>query len=96
MADRRDAAQGASAFTLAVREIATKDFVECVANVGDARFVPGALNIVPAQVALVLEMRAPDEATLEELERRLLARAQVEAEQFGLALEVERLGGHGP
>jgi N-carbamoyl-L-amino-acid hydrolase len=96
MADRRDAAQGASAFTLAVREIVMKDFAECVANVGDARFVPGAFNIVPAQVAVALEMRAPDESTLDELEGRLLAQARVEAERSGLALEVEKLGGHGP
>ena len=40
MSDRRDAAQGASALALAVREMVLKDFPDRVANVGDMRFAP--------------------------------------------------------
>ncbi|MBI3538541.1 MAG: M20/M25/M40 family metallo-hydrolase, partial [Chloroflexi bacterium] len=45
MQDRLDAAQGASAFCLAVREIALKNFPRGVVNVGKMEFVPGAFNI---------------------------------------------------
>jgi N-carbamoyl-L-amino-acid hydrolase len=92
MADRRDATLGASSFALAAREVVLADFPDCVANVGDMRFAPGAFNIVPAQVVLALEFRAPEPALFHRLDDALLERARVEAERFGLGLEVERLG----
>jgi len=92
MADRRDAALGASAFTLAARQVVLEDFPGCVANVGEMRFAPGAFNIVPAQVDVALEFRAPEVETLDRLEAALLDRARAAAEQFGLGLEVEPLG----
>ncbi|MGB8647408.1 MAG: Zn-dependent hydrolase [Anaerolineae bacterium] len=96
MHDRLDAAQGASAFTLAAREIVLHDFPECVANVGNTIFAPGAFNIVPARVTVSLEFRAPNESEFDRLGRVLLEQAQREAQQFGLALEVEFLGKHAP
>jgi len=92
MADRRDAGLGASAFALAAREVVIDDFPGCVANVGDMRFAPGAFNIIPAQVALALEFRAPEPALFRRLEEVLMERARAEAQRFGLGLEVERLG----
>jgi acetylornithine deacetylase/succinyl-diaminopimelate desuccinylase-like protein len=71
MAGRRDAAQGASVFTLAVLEVVTRDFAGCVVNVGDARFAPGVFNIVPARVTLALESRASESETLDRLEAAL-------------------------
>lgn len=70
--DRLAAAQGASAFTLAVRQVMLKEFPNCVANVGAMAFVPGAFNIVPAKVTLSLELRTPSAELLERLESRLL------------------------
>jgi N-carbamoyl-L-amino-acid hydrolase len=90
MPARRDAAQGASAFTLATREIVDR-FPDCTVNVGEMRFQPGAFNIVPARATLGLEYRAPDPAGMGRLEGALLARAEQEAARFGLGLEVERL-----
>jgi N-carbamoyl-L-amino-acid hydrolase len=92
MADRRDAAQGASALALAAREIVMRDFPDCVANVGDMQFAPGAFNIVPARVELALEFRASAPGPFDRLEAALLERARTEAEQFGLDLEIEWLG----
>ena len=91
MADRRDAALGASAFALAAREVVVNDFPDCVANVGDVRFAPGAFNVVPGRVVLALEFRAPEPDLFRQLEGVLLQRARTEAERFGLGLEVERL-----
>jgi N-carbamoyl-L-amino-acid hydrolase len=96
MTDRLDAAQGASAFTLAVRQIVLDEFPDCVANVGSMSFSPGAFNIVPSQVDLSLEFRAPDPGHLKRLEASLLERAQVEAERFNLGLEIAFLGRHQP
>ncbi len=91
LAKRQDAAQGASAFTLATHEIVA-GFAGCTVNVGDMRFAPGVFNIVPAQVTLGLEYRAPDPVQMERLAAALLARARSEAVRFGLGLEVECLG----
>jgi N-carbamoyl-L-amino-acid hydrolase len=92
MGERRDASLGASAFVLAARKRVMRDFAECVANVGDMRFVPGALNIVPARVELGLEFRASEAALFERLEETLLEQARVAADRFGLELEVQWLG----
>lgn len=96
MQDRRDAAQGASAFALAAREILLRDFPNCVANVGNMVFAPGVFNIVPASVAVALEFRAPSDRELSELESALLARAQSEANRFDLQINTERLGVYAP
>jgi N-carbamoyl-L-amino-acid hydrolase len=94
--DRLDASLGASAFTLAAREIVMNDFPNCVVNVGDMKFIPGAFNIVPARVDVALEFRSADEEEFKRLDSALLARAQVEADRFGLELKVESLGRHSP
>jgi hydantoinase/carbamoylase family amidase len=96
MDDRRDASLGASAFTLAAREIVMKDFPNCVVNVGNMDFAPGAFNIVPARVDISLEFRSPDEEEFKQLDSVLLERAQQEAKRFGLQLNIESLGNHSP
>jgi hydantoinase/carbamoylase family amidase len=96
MEDRLDASLGASAFTLASRDIVMKDFPNCVLNVGDMKFTPGAFNIVPARVDVALEFRSPDEAKLQQLDKTLLERAYQEARRFGLELGVESVGKHSP
>ena len=96
MGDRLDASLGASAFTLAAREMVMKDFPGCVVNVGKMDFAPGAFNIVPAKVELALEFRSPDEQEFDRLDAALLALAEKEAARFGLELKTEFLGKHSP
>jgi N-carbamoyl-L-amino-acid hydrolase len=96
MEDRLDAAQGASAFTLAARELVLKDFPDCVVNVGRMELAPGAFNIVPASADLALEFRAPTAAKLQELDGGLLGCAHTSAARFGLDLRTESLGKHLP
>jgi beta-ureidopropionase / N-carbamoyl-L-amino-acid hydrolase len=96
MGDRADASLGASAFTLAAREIVMRDFPNCVVNVGKMDFTPGAYNIVPARVDLALEFRSPDEAVFESLDAALIACAKEAALRFGLELETEIFEKHVP
>lgn len=96
MEDRRDASLGASAFTLAARELAMRDFPNCVVNVGKMEFAPGAFNIVPARVEVSLEFRSPDEDQFDRLDKTLIELAQKEAAYFGLELKTEFLGKHSP
>jgi beta-ureidopropionase / N-carbamoyl-L-amino-acid hydrolase len=92
MNSRLDAAQGASAYTLSVRETVLRDFPDCVANIGHISIEPGAFNIVPANATLALEYRAPNAESFAKLETHLLELAQREAENFGLELETQFLG----
>lgn len=96
MGDRRDAALGAAEFILAARRTVMDRFPEGVANVGWARFEPGAFNIVPERAVLGLEFRAPEMAQLEALERALVEAAHQAAQRHDLHLLVEPLGKHEP
>jgi N-carbamoyl-L-amino-acid hydrolase len=96
MRDRLDAAQGAAAFTLAVRQKVLQDFPDCVANVGMARLLPGAFNIVPQRAELALELRSAEPENYARLEAALLEIARSEADRYGLGLETEFLGRHQP
>ena len=96
MDDRQDASLGASAFTLAARELVLKEFPNCVVNVGRMDFAPGAFNIVPARVELTLEFRSSDEEEFRRLDAALLLLANTEATRFGLELKIEFLGKHSP
>lgn len=96
MQDRLDASLGASAFTLAARELVMKDFPLCVVNAGKMEFTPGAFNIVPARVDLSLEFRSADEAEFDRLDAALLGLARAEADRFGLELRSDFRGRHAP
>lgn len=96
MDDRLDASLGASAFTLAARELVMREFPNCVVNVGKMEFTPGAFNIVPAQVDVSLEFRSPDEEEFKRLDAALLLLANSEATRFGLELKIQFLGRHSP
>ena len=89
---RLDASLGASAFTLAVREMILKEFPNCVANIGKINLTPAAFNIVPETAKLALEFRAPDKTSFEKLETALLDQAKIEADGFGLEVEYQFLG----
>ena len=96
MDDRLDASLGASAFSLAARELVMRDFPNCVVNVGKMEFSPGAFNIIPSRVDVSLEFRSPDEEQFKRLDSVLLERARQEAGRFNLDLRVEFLGKHSP
>jgi N-carbamoyl-L-amino-acid hydrolase len=91
MNKRLDAAQGASTFTLAARELVMRDFPGYVVNVGNMEFEPGAFNVVPQVVTVALEFRADDDDKLDEMEAALLRQASVEAQRFGLDSQIEHL-----
>ena len=70
MGARRDAAVGAAAFVLGVRELIVVDFPGAVATVGDIRIEPGSFNVVPGRATLRLECRSLDAREVESLAAR--------------------------
>ena len=89
---RRDAAVGAAAFVLGVRETVIRDFCGCVATVGSIVTEPGSFNVVPGRANLRLECRSLDAFELDALELALIAQAHSAAREFGLDVNVERVG----
>jgi len=89
---RRDAALGAAAFVLGVRETVTRAFPGCVATVGSIATEPGSFNVIPGRARLRLECRSLDAAELDSLESALSDAARGAADEFGLAVTVEPVG----
>ncbi|MDE2958005.1 MAG: Zn-dependent hydrolase [Bacteroidota bacterium] len=91
MLERQDAALGASAFCLAVRRRVLEDFPDCVATVGQMKFVPGTFNIVPDQVTVFMELRSDDPHRAGQLEDALRGAAADAADGYGLTAEFNHL-----
>ena len=81
----------ACAFHLAVWPLLERSFPDCIANIGEIVFEPGANNIVPERAILTLEYRAPEAASFAKLERALLESARATAHELGLELEEQCL-----
>ena len=75
MADRDDALCKAAEFVLAVRDAARRHD-GAVGTVGRLAVEPGAANVIPARVALLVEARAPDGETLAGLLDEIAERAR--------------------
>lgn len=93
---RRDASLGACAFRLSIQSALLERFPNCVGTIGRMDFSPGSLNVVPAQVDVLLETRALDQGTFDELEVELTAEAEDQAARYGLSLQIERLASAPP
>jgi acetylornithine deacetylase/succinyl-diaminopimelate desuccinylase-like protein len=63
---RSDALVSAAAYVLRVREVAA-EIEGSVATVGQLEVEPGAANVVPERVRLLVDARAPDQERLDEL-----------------------------
>lgn len=89
MEDRRDALWGASDLVREVRRAALAEAGELIATVGELRVHPGAANVVPGRVDLVVELRSADESRMDRVLEALLDRASGIADAYGLLLEVD-------
>ncbi len=90
--DRRfDAGLGAAAFNLAAHQHIVRNHPGCVVTIGNMQFLPGAFNVIPKTVAVAMEFRADEETKLDSIESELLSLAAEQAQNFGLALEIESM-----
>jgi allantoate deiminase len=86
---RCDALAGAAELTLAVETLAlVTDGL--LATVGALQVRPGVVNAVPGEVAMTLEIRAPDDAARAEAGAALTKAARDIAQRRGLGLDIAR------
>jgi allantoate deiminase len=91
MRGRRDALCAAAEFLLAVESDAgSHDGV--VATVGQVAVHPGAVNVVPGEVALSLDIRHPEDSVRLERTQKILERAQEIATRRHVVVAAELLG----
>ncbi|TYB83185.1 M20 family metallo-hydrolase [Maritimibacter fusiformis] len=89
MALRRDALVGAAALVTEVDRLA-RDTPGLLGTVGTLALAPGAVNAVPREVRMTVELRAPDDAVREAAGAALTAFARQMAASGGLGLDMQR------
>ncbi len=88
MKSRRDAAAGAAELILFVEKRAAQD-ADSVATVGMLQVPDGSINVVPGRCILSLDMRAPNDAQRDALERDVLGELDAICKRRGLDYKLE-------
>ncbi|MDI9224074.1 allantoate amidohydrolase [Pantoea sp. EA-12] len=84
MAHRKDALAAAAEWMVFVEQTTREQDPQLVATVGTLSCLPGAVNVIPGEVQLSLDVRGPVDEPLERLQSMLLTQAQAIALRRGL------------
>jgi beta-ureidopropionase / N-carbamoyl-L-amino-acid hydrolase len=96
MPERRDALVAASQLIIAVREETVREPGRQVGTVGKLSVAPGAPNIIPGEVELVIELRDLSLEKVEAIFARIQSRADEIARSSGAGIEIQRTSTHKP
>jgi N-carbamoyl-L-amino-acid hydrolase len=96
MPDRRDALVAASRLVLAVREETLREPGRQVGTVGKLSVLPGAPNIIPGEVDLVIELRDLSMEKIERIFESIRKRAGEIAGESRTSIEIRRTSTHNP
>lgn len=89
MGQRQDALAGTAEWICAVETLATAQGEHLVATVGTISCLPGAVNVIPGEVKLTLDIRGPNDSEVNHLLSTVLAEAEVIAARRGLIFAAE-------
>ncbi|MHA0871848.1 allantoate amidohydrolase [Enterobacter pasteurii] len=89
MTHRKDALAAAAEWTGVIEKTTHRHGGNLVATVGTLRCLPGAVNVIPGEVELSLDIRGPQDAPLDALLTELLAQARTIAARRGLDFGAE-------
>jgi beta-ureidopropionase / N-carbamoyl-L-amino-acid hydrolase len=96
MPDRHDALVAASHLIIAVREETMREPGRQVGTVGKLEALPGAPNVIPGQVNLVIELRDLSLEKVEAIFDRIRQRATQIAKQTGTGIDFKLTSSHRP
>jgi beta-ureidopropionase / N-carbamoyl-L-amino-acid hydrolase len=91
MASRRDALLGASALVEQVHRIALAHAPHARGTVGALDVFPNSRNVIPGRVAMSVDLRAADDATLETMDAALRSFCAQLATERELTVDVEQV-----
>lgn len=89
MSHRKDALAAAAEWMVFIEQTTPKHSPQLVATVGTLQCSAGAVNVIPGDVALTLDVRGPDDLPLAELLSDLLTQAEAIALRRGLTFRAE-------
>lgn len=89
MSHRKDALAAAAEWMVQIESLTREQGGNLVATVGTLRCAPGAVNVIPGDVTLTLDIRGPHDQPLEALLETLLTGAQAIAAQRQLQFSAE-------
>ncbi|AYW90266.1 allantoate amidohydrolase [Yersinia pseudotuberculosis] len=89
MGQRQDALAGAAEWMCAIEALTAAQGEHLVATVGTLTCLPGAVNVIPGQVRLTLDIRGPNDRGVNDLLTRLLAEAEAIATRRGITFTAE-------
>lgn len=89
MNHRQDALAASAEWMMAVESITKQHGRQQVATIGTLSCAPGAVNVIPGEVTLTLDVRGPEDEALEALQQALLAQAGDIAQRRGVQFSAE-------
>ncbi|MFU9138516.1 allantoate amidohydrolase [Erwinia tasmaniensis] len=89
MTHRKDALAAAAGWMVFIEQATQKRHPQLVATVGTLQCQPGAVNVIPGEVQLTLDVRGPDDRVLAELLAELLHEGEAIALRRGLTFSAD-------
>lgn len=93
---RKNAGLGMARILEKVDEIAWSHAPDAVGAAGHIDVFPNSRNVIPGKVVFTVDFRSPDLAVIEDMEARLRVEAQKIADDMGIDVEFEKVGGFDP
>ncbi|NND90066.1 MAG: Zn-dependent hydrolase [Granulosicoccus sp.] len=93
---RVNAGLGMARITELVDEIALSHAPHAVGAIGQCNVYPNSRNIIPGKSVFTVDFRHPEKGIIADMESRLRAGAQRIAEDIGLTMTIEEVGGFDP
>ena len=93
---RVNAGLGMARMTVLVDEIAHAHAPLAVGAIGHCDVFPNSRNIIPGRCVFTVDFRHPDKAVIDAMEARFREGATAIAEEIGLGMEIEQVGGFDP
>ncbi|PWE32889.1 Zn-dependent hydrolase [Maritimibacter sp. 55A14] len=93
---RRNAGLGMARVLEKVEEIALSHAPDAVGAAGHIDIYPNSRNVIPGKAVFTVDFRSPDLSVIEDMEKRLRDEGGKIAEEMGLGIEFEKVGGFDP
>jgi N-carbamoyl-L-amino-acid hydrolase len=93
---RRNAGLGMARITDVVHRIAMEHQPAAVGAVGHVEVYPNSRNVIPGKVVFTVDIRSPEQETLDRMKAKIEAAAPQIATELGLGIEIEAVGHFDP
>jgi beta-ureidopropionase / N-carbamoyl-L-amino-acid hydrolase len=93
---RKNAGLGMARITEMVHRIAMEHQPAAVGAIGHVEVYPNSRNVIPGKVVFTIDIRSPDQETLDRMKAKIESGAPAIAEELGLGIEIESVGHFDP